>query len=826
LAQAAQAAGADNRFLPAGLALGAFGSGLTRGMDTSQEDRIKLQMQQALQSAQAQNLLAQGGLAKAQASAVPSEIAQRQMATQYQSLVNQGYPTELAAKIAETQSRTGLYTAQAGAIPSQILETVAKTAYTQALTAGQSEQQALAAAQAALARAQAMGAQAENQRNAAWTRRLMGPSSDQDGSPVSQFNTQLQGSESSGNPNAQTPVVKGGTGGYSGLHQFGAPRLQDLGYYTPGEGDYGPDGKWTGSWNGTFKNVPVGEGQSPVKTIQDFMGNTDAQNAVFNHHVNDIDSRIRQDGLQSYIGATLPNGATVTMDGMRAAAHLSGYDGMKKYLLNGINSTDRLGTSTGDYFRKFGGASGAPAAPAQSVATPAQRAIMGGGGAAGGGFGGLGQPGYGSSAAAPAVPAPGGGFGARAGAPLNPQQSVLSGGGDVLQGMPQPVPGSPGAPGQFAGPGATTAPLNPQQSLIGGFSGPGLTGGGTMPNLGGTVPTTPVVPAPVVPPAVPGATTPAVVPGSGKFGLAKIVSEMPLALQENLSHMTAKEGAAYVANWVKDVGRVITIPAVEAQKLGIPGTAGFYPGAVLKIEPPLAGGLPKITLDQPGVAPKSTFDMEKDLVEQFKSQRPVIDYPQSKQHLDAMSNLYNKFIDKGDPSGATGAAMIIELGKIIDPSQVVRQVEGNRLETNSVNPEITALLNRYNYSGSSIGPDQARDLLNTAHEIHNGRLETVTTMADEMRQRARDWSVNPEHVVGKNFPGAATNGPAANAPAPFTPEWISSIKSTERFGGLVRRLDSDTLTTAMQDPEKVSKLSTAQKTFIQTELKRRQEAAK
>jgi hypothetical protein len=69
------------------------------------------------------------------------------------------------------------------------------------------------------------------------------------------------------------------------------------------------------------------------------------QNAVFTHHVNDIDNKIRADGLDKYVGATLPDGTPVTIDGMRAAAHLGGYQGMKNYLMTGTDVSDRLGTS-------------------------------------------------------------------------------------------------------------------------------------------------------------------------------------------------------------------------------------------------------------------------------------------------------------------------------------------------------------------------------------------------------------------------------------------------------------------------------------------------
>jgi hypothetical protein len=763
LAQAAQAAGADNRFLPAGLAIGAFGSGLTRGMDTSQEDRIKLQMQQALQSAQAQNLLAQGGLAKAQASAVPSEIAQRQMATQYQSLVNQGYPTELAARIAETQSRTGLYTAQAGAIPSTILETVARTAYTQAMTAGQSQQQALAAAQAALANAEAQQRVLQNQRQIDSDRQVAGlPPINRAGSPVDDFSTRLGAAESSGNV-AQPPNALG----YAGLHQFGAPRLKDLGFYTPGEGENASGNTWTGNkWSGTF-NIP---GMPDVKTINDFLKGPNAkaaQDIVFANHVNDIDNKIRADGLTGYVGTTLPDGTPITMDGMRAAAHLGGYTGMKNYVTSGgkIDPDDGR-THLSTYMNRF---AGAPSVAAPVQHTPAQLAIMGGGGAPGGGMGGITAPGFASpgATAAPAPPPPalpGGGFGARAGAPLNPQQSILNGGGDVLQGMPQPVPGSPGAPAQFAGPGATTAPLNPQQQLLngGGFSGPGLEGGPAGNVLGGGVARPPVAPVPPVASVAP--TTPAPVPAAAltanrvpvgpdgtnnltKLSIPDIISIMPSWMRNSMAAMDVNKRNETITKFIESkVAQPFNISGAEAAAAGF---GPFNDNAVIKVTPNIYGGQPATSVEQPGVSPRPVSEVTKELFEQFTAQQPIKDFETASTHLDQIKTLAKQY--QANPTSQLSAALIIEIGKMIAP-QAVRGTEQQMLSQASGIPGVQSVINRFTNQGGQFAVGDMPAMLSMVEGLHNGQAATAAKIADQFRLRAEsNKGVNADDVVNPRF---------------------------------------------------------------------------
>jgi hypothetical protein len=862
LAQAAQAAGADNRFLPAGLALGAFGSGLTRGMDTSQEDRIKLQMQQALQSAQAQNLLAQGGLAKAQALGVPSEIAQRQMATQYQSLVNQGYPAELAAKIAETQSRTGLYTAQAGAIPSTILETVARTAYTQAMTAGQSQQQALAAAQAALANAEAQQRVLQNQRQIDSDRQVAGlPPINRAGSPVDDFGTKLAGSESSGNPALQNSL------GYSGLHQFGAPRLKDLGFYTPGEGENASGNTWTGNkWSGTF-NIP---GMPDVKTLNDFLKGPNAQAAqdiVFANHVNDIDNKIRADGLTGYVGTTLPDGTPITMDGMRAAAHLGGYAGMKNYVMSGgkIDPDDGR-THLSTYMNRF---AGAPSVAAPVQHTPAQLAIMGGGGAPGGGMGGITAPGFASpgATAAPAPPPPpalpGGGFGVRAGAPLNPQQSVLNGGGDVLQGMPQPVPGSPGAPAQFAGPGATTAPLNPQQAVLnsGGFTGPGLEGGPAGNVLGG-VPRVPP-PAPAVPPVASVAPTAPVPPAVAdanripvgpdgtnrisQLSIPQIIQLMPSWMRNSMAAMDVNKRNETITKFIESkVAQPFNISGAEAAAAGF---GPFNENAVIKVTPNIYGGQPQTSVEQPGVSPRPVSEVTKELFEQFTAQQPIKDFETASTHLDQIKTLAKQY--QANPTSQLSAALIIEIGKMIAP-QAVRGTEQQMLSQASGIPGVQSVINRFTNQGGQFAVGDMPAMLSMVQGLHDGQAVTAAKIADQFRLRAEsNKGVNPDDVVNPRFyprdlaeraakgsapvapmvwpPPAATAAAVAPAPATkptepvlppkYTADWANSFETPQALGAALLALKPPDLMSISQ--AEVDKMTPQQRDVLTGVVRKR-----
>jgi hypothetical protein len=171
------------------------------------------------------------------------------------------------------------------------------------------------------------------------------------------FESILLKRESSGNPRAQNDL------GYTGLYQFGAPRLADIGVYTKGKGEnFGET--WGGSkWSGTF-DIP---GFPQVKTIEDFKNNPAAQKKAFDLHVAKMDEEIADKGLEKYIGTTV-RGVAITRAGLYNAIHLGGAGGAAEALSGGENRADKFGTTVMDYAKMGEGVQGGltpDAGPAQ-----------------------------------------------------------------------------------------------------------------------------------------------------------------------------------------------------------------------------------------------------------------------------------------------------------------------------------------------------------------------------------------------------------------------------------------------------------------------------
>ena len=131
--------------------------------------------------------------------------------------------------------------------------------------------------------------------------------------------------------------------GYAGADQFGAERLTDLGFYTPGPNE--KYGKWRGDkWSGTF-HIPGFEG---VKNLQDFLENGDAQDFTLDKHLDLSEKEIRDNGFDKYIGETI-QGVPITKEGLLFMLHLGGVDGTKRALLGQSNDKDAYGTGVLKY---------------------------------------------------------------------------------------------------------------------------------------------------------------------------------------------------------------------------------------------------------------------------------------------------------------------------------------------------------------------------------------------------------------------------------------------------------------------------------------------
>lgn len=133
-------------------------------------------------------------------------------------------------------------------------------------------------------------------------------------STIGSFATKMKQSESSGRDDVQITTKDGRkmTGGY----QFGDARLAD--YKKANKAKFTTD---------QFKNDPA------------------LQSKVFEWHISDIDKTI----------ASIPGSDKMSLDGLRAVAHLGGKNGMKKFVKSGgtYNPSDDFDTSLSDYYNKF-----------------------------------------------------------------------------------------------------------------------------------------------------------------------------------------------------------------------------------------------------------------------------------------------------------------------------------------------------------------------------------------------------------------------------------------------------------------------------------------
>lgn len=148
--------------------------------------------------------------------------------------------------------------------------------------------------------------------------------------PATSAPASLVSSESGGNWQAQNNAVgAGGARGHFGRVQFGQARLQEA--------------QAAGA-------IP------PGTTPQQFMASPEMQQRAERWHFGDIDGFIQQTGLDRVVGRQIA-GVPITVEGMRAVAHLGGKTGLKRFIETGgqYNPTDENGTSLMDYLRQHGG---------------------------------------------------------------------------------------------------------------------------------------------------------------------------------------------------------------------------------------------------------------------------------------------------------------------------------------------------------------------------------------------------------------------------------------------------------------------------------------
>lgn len=164
----------------------------------------------------------------------------------------------------------------------------------------------------------AWGPQAAETPNDNWARRGFGSNV-----PRSLIHT-----ESSGNFAAENDVEGSGGTGHFGVLQFSQDRIREA----------------------------IAAGAIPEMTPDQFKANENAQIAASNWHFNDIDSYIQDRGLGQYVGQNI-GGTPLTMNSLRAVAHLGGRSGMTRFLESGgqYNPADAYGTSLSDYAKRHAG---------------------------------------------------------------------------------------------------------------------------------------------------------------------------------------------------------------------------------------------------------------------------------------------------------------------------------------------------------------------------------------------------------------------------------------------------------------------------------------
>ena len=133
-------------------------------------------------------------------------------------------------------------------------------------------------------------------------------------SSIGSFAAKMKQSESGGRDDVQITIDDGRT--MTGGYQFGDARLAD------------------------YKKA-----NKAKFSTEEFRNDASLQSKVFEWHINDIDKAI----------TSLTGSDKMSLDGLRAVAHLGGKGGMKKYVNSGgkYNPSDKFGTRLSDYYNKF-----------------------------------------------------------------------------------------------------------------------------------------------------------------------------------------------------------------------------------------------------------------------------------------------------------------------------------------------------------------------------------------------------------------------------------------------------------------------------------------
>lgn len=134
-------------------------------------------------------------------------------------------------------------------------------------------------------------------------------------------------------------------GGYLGKYQFGNLALQDLGYVKPK-----PKSNTQKEW---LENPDAWTKQDGVYSQEAFINDKDVQEAAFVAWEKRLTSSLKSSGMIKDYNGRVIQGVKVTTEGMKAAAHLLGVNGLKKVLDSGdlTSGKDANGTTAAEYLQ-------------------------------------------------------------------------------------------------------------------------------------------------------------------------------------------------------------------------------------------------------------------------------------------------------------------------------------------------------------------------------------------------------------------------------------------------------------------------------------------
>jgi uncharacterized protein YoaH (UPF0181 family) len=168
----------------------------------------------------------------------------------------------------------------------------------------------------------------------------------------------------------RTPGLSGGSGefGDAGAYVEGLAATESSGNWRAVNDKTGALGKWQ-FMPSTLDDYRRQSGQE--FSNEEFLASPELQKEAMAWYVDRTDRFIQQQGLDQYIGQTV-KGAPITLNGMRAAAHLGGDNGLKKFLTSGGRyDPDDGATRLSDYMaRHAGGLGAAPVDPRTASAEP------------------------------------------------------------------------------------------------------------------------------------------------------------------------------------------------------------------------------------------------------------------------------------------------------------------------------------------------------------------------------------------------------------------------------------------------------------------------